>query len=737
MAVSNIGTNGALSQPKFRAALTDIFAGAVCSILSIAYCLSYAALIFTGPLEHALAYGVAVTFLSAAIGGAIVALRSSLPFAVAGPDSSISVVIAAMVATLIQRLAAHGGTDFLLPGLIAMSLTTALTGLLLCVLGFAHAGRAIRFVPFPVIGGFLGATGWLLITGAMQVVTDQKPVLANLGAFADGAIAAKLGAALIVAVVLYLALRRSKSPFTMPGVLLAAFAATYLMLLLTGSSLADAQTQGWMFRPQPLAGLVSPWQPAALRGFSWTETPALAGDVLAVMFVTIINFLLNSTGIEISTRTEANIDRDLKVLGVANIVTAAAGGYVSCTSLSRSILVRTAGATGRLSGLTVAAISVALLIAGPAFVGYVPKYILGGLLFFLGWGLVYQWLIQSARQLLLVDYLSLLAIALLIINWGFIAGVLTGIVIGCATFALSISRVSAIKFSFDGSEYRSSLDRGPYEQSLLADHGREIQGMALQSYLFFGSANRLYQHVKALLAKERQCRFLIFDFQRVTGIDSSATQSFAQIKQAAGEAGARVVLVKLSPELERAFRSASLIGDDDVVVASDLDRALESCEQAIIEAHRIEVSDSRSLRAWLSEALGDAQLADRLAEYCRRLEVQPGDVIARQGDPATSMHLILEGRVGIIVDLPEGRTARVRSLGGHTTVGEMGLITQSPRSATIQAEAASVLYVLDADAFERIKREQPALSQALLGYVITVLTERLSFANRLIGVLQR
>jgi sulfate permease, SulP family len=737
MAVSNIGTNGALSQPKFRAALTDVFAGAVCSILSIAYCLSYAALIFTGPLDHALAYGVAVTFLSAAIGGAIVALRSSLPFAVAGPDSSISVVIAAMVATLIQRLAAHGGTDFLLPGLIAMSLTTALTGLLLCVLGFAHAGRAIRFVPFPVIGGFLGATGWLLITGAMQVVTDQKPVLANLGAFADGAIAAKLGAALIVAVVLYLALRRSKSPFTMPGVLLAAFAATYLILLLTGSSLADAQTQGWMFRPQPLAGLVSPWQPAALRGFSWTETPALAGDVLAVMFVTIINFLLNSTGIEISTRTEANIDRDLKVLGVANIVTAAAGGYVSCTSLSRSILVRTAGATGRLSGLTVAAISVALLIAGPAFVGYVPKYILGGLLFFLGWGLVYQWLIQSARQLLLVDYLSLLAIALLIINWGFIAGVLTGIVIGCATFALSISRVSAIKFSFDGSEYRSSLDRGPYEQSLLADHGREIQGMALQSYLFFGSANRLYQHVKALLAKERQCRFLIFDFQRVTGIDSSATQSFAQIKQAAGEAGARVVLVKLSPELERAFRSASLIGDDDVVVASDLDRALESCEQAIIEAHRIEVSDSRSLRAWLSEALGDAQLADRLAEYCRRLEVQPGDVIARQGDPATSMHLILEGRVGIIVDLPEGRTARVRSLGGHTTVGEMGLITQSPRSATIQAEAASVLYVLDADAFERIKREQPALSQALLGYVITVLTERLSFANRLIGVLQR
>jgi SulP family sulfate permease len=736
MAVSNIGTNGALGHRKFRAALTDVFAGAICSILSIAYCLSYAALIFSGPLDHALAYGVAVTFLSAAIGGSIVALRSSLPFAVAGPDSSISVVIAAMVATVIHRLATDGGADPLVPTLIAISLTTALTGLLLCVLGFTHAGRAIRFVPFPVIGGFLGATGWLMIMGAMQVVSDRRPELANLGAFMNGAIATKLVATVMVAVALHLALRRSKSPFTMPGVLLAAVAATYLALLLTGSSLVEAQTQGWMFRPQPVAGLISPWQPDALHSFSWTEMPALAGDVLAVMFVTIINFLLNTTGIEISTRTEANIDRDLKVLGVANIVTAALGGYVSCTSLSRSILVRTAGATGRLSGLTVAAISAALLIAGPAFVGYVPKYILGGLLLFLGAGLVYQWLIQSSRQLLLVDYLSLIAIALLIINWGFIAGVLTGVVIGCATFALSISRVNAIKFSFDGSEYRSSLDRGPYEQTLLADHGREIQGMALQSYLFFGSANRLYQHVKALLAQQRQCRFLIFDFQRVTGMDSSATQSFAQIKQTATEAGARIVLVKLSPELERAFRSARFVSDD-IVVASDLDRALESCEQAIIEAHRAEITDSRSLRAWLSEALGDTHLADCLAEYCRRLEVQAGDVIAGQGDPATSMHFILEGRVGIIVDLPEGRTARVRSLGGHTTVGEMGLITQSPRSATIQAEAASVLYILDADAFERIKREQPALSQALLAYVIKVLTERLSFANRLIGVLQR
>ena len=86
---------------------------------------------------------------------------------------------------------------------------------------------------------------------------------------------------------------------------------------------------------------------------------------------------------------------------------------------------------------------------------------------------------------------------------------------------------------------------------------------------------------------------------------------------------------------------------------------------------------SRSLRAWLAEALGATDHADRLAEACRRLEVSGGDVIAWQGEAATSMHFILEGRIGIIVDVGEGRTMRVRSLGRHTTIGEMGLITAS------------------------------------------------------------
>jgi SulP family sulfate permease len=402
--------------------------------------------------------------------------------------------------------------------------------------------------------------------------------------------------------------------------------------------------------------------------------------------------------------------------------------------LSRTTLNYAAGGRGRLCGLVVAVVSVLILTADPGFLAYVPKFVLAGLLLYLGSSLMYAWLVDSARRISLLEYASLLAIALIIIQAGFIAGVLIGVIIGCATFAVSASRVNAVKFTFDSSEYRSSLDRGPDEIAILAVHGHEIQGMSLQSYLFFGSANRLYQQVKALFAKWPDCRFLLFDFRLVTGIDSSATHSFTQIKQAADELGARLVLVNLSPELRGAF--GPLI-DDDVILADDLDRALEACERDVIAAHSGEGAQASGLREWFTQALGNAEFAGELARNCERLEFRRGDIIASQGDPADSMHFILEGRVGVIVEMAGTPAVRVRSLGPHTTIGEMGLITRQLRSATVQAEENSVLYALSLEAYDRIRRDNAQLSQALLTYIVTVMAERLGFASKAIGVLRR
>ena len=724
------------SKIGFRVRLEDLSAGAICSVLSIAYSLSYATLIFSGPLSQWLGYGMVVTLLSASVGTFVIGLRSSLPFTIAGPDSSTSVVMAALVTAFVQRLVAEGATEDLLQrAIIVMAFSTALTGTVLLGLGVTRAGRAIRFVPYPVIAGFLGATGWLIVVAGTQVATGQSVTGNTVGTLFYLLTDVKLLAGAALAIALFLAQRYLPSSFALPGTLLAGAAVVHIGLLSLGITLVEAQADGWMFGPQAHVGLTSPWHSDELRQLPWELLPSLFGSLVSVMFVTAITVLLNTSAIELATQREADLDRELKWHGITNLLIASLGGYVSITSVSRTTVNYLAGATGRLSAMTVAAIAAAATVVNPSFLGYVPKSVLGGLLIYLGADLLYRWLVESARRLAFLEYLSLLLIAFIIVEWGFVAGLLIGVVIGCATFALSASRIPAIKFSFDGSEYHSSLDRGPEELANLANHGRELQGMSLQGYLFFGSASRLHEHIKTLLAGRPECRFLLFDLRLVTGIDSSATHSFRQIKQLADCCGARLVLANMTLEIQNAFRLAGLISGD-VVVASDLDHALELCEDAIIRAHQTSGTEAQSLRDWLVQVVG-ADQALHLAQECQRLEAAPGDIIALEGESADSMYFIFQGRVSIIMDAGNGRKVRMRSLGRHTTIGEMGLITCQPRSATIEAEVASVLYVLKAHAFEHLRRTNPALCQALLTYVIRVMAERLSFANRSIGALLR
>ena len=617
------GANRSPVTGQFAALSRDVFAGLITSTISVAYGLSFAALIFAPPLTPWIAYGIAATFLTTAISAAFVAARSSLPFAIAGPDGATVAVTATLVVALLGRLSAEGVPDDLLaPVMIVMGLSAALTGLLFFGLGVARAGGAIRFIPYPVIGGFLGATGWLMMSGAARVITDHGLNLSGMDSLLQPLALAKLGAGAVVAIALYLCLRgRSNNPYVVPGILLAGIAVTHIVLALSGMTLAEARVAGWTFKAPGAVGLTPTWDFDDLRQFPWQVLPSLAGDLFAVMFVTAVGTLLNTTGVEFVTKREADLQRELTTIGAANLTAAALGGYATTISLNRTTLNYAAGGRGRLSGLTTAGMAALMLLVDPAFLAYVPKFVLGGLLLYLGGALIYEWLIQSARRLSPIEYISLLAIALLILQIGFIAGVFIGVIIGCATFAVSASRVNAIKFSFDGSEYRSTLDREPSELAILALHGREIQGMSLQSYLFFGSANRLYQQVKSLFAARPDSRFLLFDFRLVTGIDSSAIHSFTQIKRAADELGARLVLVNLSPELRTRF--SSLISKD-VSVAEDLDRALEACEKEVILAHSREGSDGRGLRQIREPpaAPGAAQLRgnrdDRAPELCQQ-----------------------------------------------------------------------------------------------------------------------
>ena len=728
-----------ISLPRLplRVILKDILGGSAASVLTVTFGLSYSLLIFGGSLSPYLSYGVAATFITSAILAGVIGLGSSLPFAISGPESSTAAMTGILASSIAERIMAADPTAPVLPSiLITLAVATILTGVVLCGFGMTRMGRAIRYVPYPVVGGFLAATGCLILLGAVRVITGQAVQFTTLDQFADLHNLSKLAAACAMALVLYMTWHRSRSSFGLPALLIGGIVAAHVLFRLAGLSLTEAQAAGWTFQPPPAVTFMSPWNIEALHRYPWKQLAELSGNLVAVIFVTASCTLFNTTGVEVATNREANLERELNVTGLANMLSGAFGGYTGCISISRSVLNYNGGGTGPLAGLTVAAISLLMLLFAPTLLGYMPKFVLGGLLIYLGADQIHKWIVQSRRRLSLTDYLSLLAIVAIIVEWGFIAGILIGVVIGCATFALSASRIDSIKFSFDGSEYRSSLDRSREQLAVLAAHGKCIQGLNLQSYLFFGSANRLYQHVKALLARHAECRFLLFDFKLVTGIDSSAAYSFAQIKRAAQDRGIKLILVHVQAAAEKALRSSEFTSGD-VSIMPELDHALEWCENEIIAKYEGRGDEEASLRDWFVRILGTEKDATELISRCERLEVSAGKIIVRAGDESDSMHFILDGRVAVMIPTGDSDLTRVRSLGRYTSIGEMGLVAGTPRNATIQAEVASVLYVLSANQFEAIKTENPTLSQKLLTFFVLVMAERLTFANRLIGVLRR
>src|SRR5437899_7656616 len=88
-----------------RTALNDVLGGSAASVLTVTFGLSYSLLIFAGPLAPYLSYGVTVTFISSAVLAIVIALGSSLPFAIGGPESSTAAVTAILASSLVARMA--------------------------------------------------------------------------------------------------------------------------------------------------------------------------------------------------------------------------------------------------------------------------------------------------------------------------------------------------------------------------------------------------------------------------------------------------------------------------------------------------------------------------------------------------------------------------------------------------------------------------------------------------------
>ncbi len=478
----------------------DIVSGLINSVFIIVLTVSYAVLIFSGSLAALLPVGIGYGLIAATVTAVVFAMASGIPFATAGPDSKPVAVLAALAAGIAADPSFVNGADTLGPTvLLGLIIATVLTGIVLYLLGALRTAGWIRFVPYPVMGGFLAASGWLLMTGSIQVMTGTRVSFATLGSLVGQAYVWQfaVGILFLMAIVL---LRRIRHPLAFPVFLVVAALAVHGVLYATDTALAAAREAHWLIDINAGVKVPDLWFSGAIARVEPWPILGAAANYGALIVVTASTVLLNTMGAEVETRIDADLDRELRITGLSNLLSGALGGMIGTLSLSRTLFSYRAGARRRIGGFVTGAVCFLTLGFGTEALGYIPVPLVGALLMQLGAAVLYEWLVEGRRRMPPLEYALLIAILLVIVLWDFVAGMAVGIIAACVIFAISSSRIRVVKRGLSRSEFGSRVDRPAEQLKQLLEHGSAIRIMWLHGFLFFGSTNSLVEELKQIVS---------------------------------------------------------------------------------------------------------------------------------------------------------------------------------------------------------------------------------------------
>jgi sulfate permease, SulP family len=594
-----------------------------------------------------------------------------------------------------------------------------------------------RFLPYPVIGGFLAGTGWLLVAGAIEFTAGVHVTAGGLATLSSGGVLVQWLPGLILALGMLLLTRRFRHFWLLPASLLVSAGLFFASGSLLGWTLSDLSAGGWLIGPFPAGISWRPFTPMDFGQVDWSVLGALLPNVPGLVLVSLVAALLNVSGLEAGANRDVDLNRELNAAGLGNILSSLVGGLPGYQQLSLSILSIKVGAETRLTALVAAAVVLVALVFGATIMAQVPKVIAGALLLYLGLSFLYEWLVEAWFRFSKVDYAIIVGIVIVIAAVGFLEGVLVGLVAAVIMFVVAYSRVDVVRHTLTGSEFRSRVTRSRAASQFLAERGHEIFILELEGFIFFGTAHGLLERVWRRLQLEGMpvVRYVILDFARVTGFDSTAMRSFDRLRQLARRYGFVLVFSGGSDELEELWRQNGFDGADPDAVRmfTDLDHALEWSESQVLSRSTVNFEAETDLLAWLQSVLPGEMNVAALLPYLDAEEVPAGHYLMRQGEAPDHLFFVVKGQVSARLESSHRPAMRLETMTGGQVVGELGFYLGSERTAAVIADEPSLVYRLTADSLTRMESEAPEAASILHRIIVRLLAERVT---RLVGTVQ-
>ncbi|MCB9493861.1 MAG: STAS domain-containing protein [Desulfobacteraceae bacterium] len=722
--------------------LPAMTAGGTNAILIISVEMSLAAMLFSQELSVFIPRGIGLLLAGTFIMGMFNALKSSHP-------SNITCVQDAPVAILSLPLLAISsemsggaapGDEVFYTLIAAISISTIFTGIFMVLMAKFKLGNFVRFIPYPVIGGFLAGIGWLLFKGGLGVMTGIPFGPEFLLSYMEPLVMLKWVPGLSFGIFLYYVLRNYSHFLILPCMVLGAVLLFFAVLLSNGIPFEQAEAGGWFLGPFPEGALWKPFKLEGLMHVRWDLVFSQALTMGSIFIVSVISLLLNNSGLELITRRDIDLNRELHTTGLSNMVSGFAGSPAGYLGLSAAALCHKLSPGNRMAGLTSFGICGITLLAGASILSGFPRPLAGAMLVLMGIDMLWEWLVGAWKRLPRSEYFMVLTIVFVIAGIGFLEGVGTGLVIAVILFVVTYSRIDIVRSESTGKNIQSNVERPAPHRWILDNHGNRLLVLRLHGFLFFGTANQLRNRIIERAGQENGLDYVVLDFTNVNGFDSTALNSFERICQFAEGHEITLVFVNLSDGFMDKFKNSEYVSGT-VKFFSDLDRGIEWCEDKVLKKsgslsgkQRGQVLDSTfdDMVKALEEMDNFEQIINKMAPYLEMKKIEQGDFLFHQGEAVNGIYFIESGRVSLRLQKKDGSSVRLRTMGAGALMGEPGELEEHVAVTSAVVKQSGKIFHLTNDNFFRMEKENPELAFELYKLITKKLSDRLVRTSRMI-----
>lgn len=627
--------------------------------------------------------------------------------------------------------------------ILMLVLIALLAGAIQIGLGVAGIGRLIKFIPYPVVSGYLTGVGLIIIGSQLpRVLGAPKSMglwetLQHPGDWRWQSIV--VGVVVVVSMVIVPRIVRA-----VPAAIIAMMIGVLVYLGLGFVDPALWNNRGNPLVIGPLDGSDSSLLDAvidhlkALRAWD----PALLAQIflpaLTLAALLSIDTLKTCVVLDALTRTHHSSNRELIGQGLGNICSALLGGIPGAGQMGASMVNLSSGASTRRSGMIEGVFSMLAFLLLASLVAWVPIAALGGILLVVGYRMIDQHSLEFFRsEATRFDFMVIVAVVVTALTVSLIAASGVGIVLAIVLYLREQSRSSVLRRKVEGSELFSKVVRHEQELSILNSNGGKTVIVELQGSLFFGTANQLFLALEPEIGPRT---YIILNMRRVQSIDLTATHVLEQIKDRLESVGAYLIFTEIPRglpsglKMKRYLREVGLVRDTTKALAfRQLDEALEWVEAQLLSAasYIIEDTDPPLELAELETLLGwkPATLSS-LESIIEQRHIRAGKKLFKMGTPGGELIFIRRGTVRVVLSVQKKEDWHIGTFGRGDFIGEMGFLDNARRSAEAIAMTDTDCFVLTRTRFNELADQHGATASHIFEGIACVLAMRLRFMNK-------